>query len=543
MGILEGILYMMWRGIAVGIIMSAPMGPVGILCIQRTLEKGRATGFFTGVGAAISDLVYCLLTGFCLSFIEEFLKANQNLIQIIGSVVLIAFGVYLFRSNPARSLKKPDAERVSKRKNILSGFLFTFSNPLIVFLVIGLFARFNFLLPEISLYQYLIGYLFIFVGALLWWYVVTLFVDKVRAHFNLRSMWLINKITGGIIMVFAVVGIVTAITAYANAASPQGRQPVLPYFLNQSRGFDGEIANPGPDTLFYSLPAGGGDWRISFRVASLNNAARRSYPFTDSEGRRRKASHPEWGMRLGSDGGAWVSFRTIDDVGDDLRPARVRMKVADGSGESVEKDLVDVLDPFEGDNAFLLQRSGGVVTLKGGHREYRPLCTFDLADAPDSIGFFLLPGGRVRLSEVSAEGRGEAERGSFTSYGNEDMIRSRLLRSSDPLEGIWVMYDRTLDETQLRPGGDYRLALLKAPGGGYEMIYLGGAVRNGSAWEPGMLRGRVMPAAAKGVYDVEWIGADFRPLPSEGKAQLETRELLTIQFPSLGSSIRLKREE
>lgn len=89
MGILEGILYMMWRGIAIGVIISAPMGPVGILCIQRTLEKGRATGFFTGVGAAISDLFYCLLTGFCLSFIEDFLKANQNLIQIIGSIVLV----------------------------------------------------------------------------------------------------------------------------------------------------------------------------------------------------------------------------------------------------------------------------------------------------------------------------------------------------------------------------------------------------------------------------------------------------------------------
>ena len=57
MGILEGILYMIWRGIAIGVIISAPMGPVGILCVQRTLEKGRRTGFYTGLGAAISDLL------------------------------------------------------------------------------------------------------------------------------------------------------------------------------------------------------------------------------------------------------------------------------------------------------------------------------------------------------------------------------------------------------------------------------------------------------------------------------------------------------
>ena len=71
---IESIIYMIWRGLAIGILISAPMGPVGILCIQRTLDKGRHAGFYTGVGASISDLFYCLLTGFGLSFIEEFLE-------------------------------------------------------------------------------------------------------------------------------------------------------------------------------------------------------------------------------------------------------------------------------------------------------------------------------------------------------------------------------------------------------------------------------------------------------------------------------------
>jgi hydroxypyruvate reductase len=62
------------------------MGPVGILCIQRTLNKGRWSGFYTGVGAALSDIFYCLLTGFGLSFIEGFLDRHQEIIQIIGSV-------------------------------------------------------------------------------------------------------------------------------------------------------------------------------------------------------------------------------------------------------------------------------------------------------------------------------------------------------------------------------------------------------------------------------------------------------------------------
>ena len=211
---LENLLYMLWRGIAIGVLVSAPMGPVGMLCIQRTLDKGRRAGFYTGVGAASSDLLYCLLTGFGLSFIEEFLERNQNIIQLLGSIVLIAFGVYLFKSNPSKGLKKPAVSQTSAKKNILTGFLFTVSNPLILFLIIGLFARFNFLMPEMTFFHYLLGFVFIFLGALAWWWLVTAFVDKVRAHFNIRSMWLINRIIGIIIFIFAIVGIVTSIISF-----------------------------------------------------------------------------------------------------------------------------------------------------------------------------------------------------------------------------------------------------------------------------------------------------------------------------------------
>ncbi len=214
---MEDIFYMLWRGIAIGILVSAPMGPVGMLCIQRTLNKGRRTGFYTGLGAALSDLLYCILTGFGLSFIEDFLERNHDIIQLIGSAVLIGFGIYIFRQNPMRRIKKaPDASSPSVKKDFISGFLFTFSNPLILFLIIGLFARFNFLVPEIRFYHYLTGFLFICAGAIAWWWLVTLFVDKVRAHFNLRSLWLINRIIGIIILGFAAVGTVSSIIGLAS---------------------------------------------------------------------------------------------------------------------------------------------------------------------------------------------------------------------------------------------------------------------------------------------------------------------------------------
>ena len=137
-------------GLLIGIFISAPMGPIGMLVIQRTLNKGRRPALFTGVGAALSDLTYSLLTGLGLSFITDFIIAKELLLQIIGSVVLIAFALYLFKKNPTLALKKPDNAPNTFWKDFGTGFLFTFANPLILFFIIGLFARFNFLLPAFS---------------------------------------------------------------------------------------------------------------------------------------------------------------------------------------------------------------------------------------------------------------------------------------------------------------------------------------------------------------------------------------------------------
>ncbi len=204
----------MTSGFLIGILISAPMGPIGMLCIQRTLNKGRTAGLFTGIGAALSDFIYCLLTGLGLSFIEGFINRNQILLQILGSIVLIGFGVYLFKKNPTRSLKPANDSSSTFWSDLVTGFLFTFSNPLILFFIIGLFARFNFLLPEFKYYHYFAGYASIIAGALVWWYIITFFVNKVRAHFNVRSMWLINRIIALLLMAMAAVGLFMGIKNY-----------------------------------------------------------------------------------------------------------------------------------------------------------------------------------------------------------------------------------------------------------------------------------------------------------------------------------------
>lgn len=203
-----------FSGILVGILVSAPMGPVGMLCIQRTLNKGRWAGFFTGVGAGVSDLLYSLLAGIGLSFVNDFIEANSHILEIVGSAVMIVFAIYLFQKNPSRALRKPKEKKSNFWADIVTGFLFTFSNPLILFFIIGLFGRFNFLLPEFQYYHYMLGYLSIYVGALVWWFLITFLVNKLRSHFNLRSMWILNRTVGSILMLMALVGIYNGITGF-----------------------------------------------------------------------------------------------------------------------------------------------------------------------------------------------------------------------------------------------------------------------------------------------------------------------------------------
>lgn len=209
---MEQLLYILPRGLATGALISAPMGPIGMLIIQRTLSKGRWTGMFTGIGAAVSDLVYCLLAGLGLSFVTEFIEKQQIWLQLVGAAVLALFAVYLFRKNPTRSLRSvKDTQKTTFGTDLATGFLLTFSNPLILFFIVGLFARFCLILPDYGTWHYTFMYVCIFTGALAWWYGVTWLVNRLRRRFNVRSLWFVNRIIAVILFIMAGVGAVMAL--------------------------------------------------------------------------------------------------------------------------------------------------------------------------------------------------------------------------------------------------------------------------------------------------------------------------------------------
>ena len=203
----ETILNILWKGFLIGVIVSAPLGPVGVLCIQRTLNKGRWYGFVTGVGAALSDICYALITGYGMSFVFDYVNKNIFYLQLIGSVMLLAFGVYTFRSNPVKSLRPSSGNKGTYLHNFVTAFFVTLSNPLIIFLFIGLFARFSFAGGGALVSETVLGYLSIILGALSWWFGITYFVNKVRAQFNLRGIWMLNRIIGSVVVIVSVLGL------------------------------------------------------------------------------------------------------------------------------------------------------------------------------------------------------------------------------------------------------------------------------------------------------------------------------------------------
>ena len=143
-----------------------------------------------------------------MSFMDEMFVKHQMFLQVVGSIMLLAFGIYTFRSNPVKALRPVSARKGTYLHNFITAFFVTLSNPLIIFLFIGLFARFSFVMPGSPIGFQLVGFLAIILGALTWWYGITYFVNKVRSRFNVRGIWMLNRIIGVVVMLASVIGIV-----------------------------------------------------------------------------------------------------------------------------------------------------------------------------------------------------------------------------------------------------------------------------------------------------------------------------------------------
>ena len=180
------------------------MGPIALLCIQRTLNKGQWHGFFSGVGAALSDIFYAGIVSLGMGLIIDFITNNEYPLKILGSIMLMIFGIYVFRSNPFKQLHESKESGNSYWQNTVSVFFLTLPNPIMIFWFIALFARFNFIAPEEKLYSILLGLVSILAGALSWWFLLTFLVGKLHQKINHHVLWVINRVMGAVIVLLSI---------------------------------------------------------------------------------------------------------------------------------------------------------------------------------------------------------------------------------------------------------------------------------------------------------------------------------------------------
>ena len=183
------------------------MGPINMLCIQRTLDRGHLHGFVTGMGAALSDITYGVITLLGVSLISDFISKEEYTIQLVGSIVLIIFGLVVFRTNPLKEwVPEIKLEETRYVKDFVSSFLLTFSNVTIIFVFISLYARFSFNPFAHGYVSVVLAIISMAIGAISWWIFLTAFVSRLRRHFNRKGLVLLNRVVGSILMIIGLVG-------------------------------------------------------------------------------------------------------------------------------------------------------------------------------------------------------------------------------------------------------------------------------------------------------------------------------------------------
>ncbi len=191
------------KGFIIGICASAPIGPIAILVVQKTLSKGRKAGFITGMGACIVDTVFAIIALFALAFAQEFMASHKELIFIVGGIIVAILGWSMTTSNPFRRLRSNTVSKVSV-KDFLQSLMMGLSNPGAILVIFTLFAFFGIGSQDKEDWSMLPVILSVSAGATVWWFGVTALLDHFRKKFKMRTILWINRITGAIVIIIGI---------------------------------------------------------------------------------------------------------------------------------------------------------------------------------------------------------------------------------------------------------------------------------------------------------------------------------------------------
>ena len=195
------ILIILLKGIFIGFAMAVPVGPIGIMCIRRTLTEGRFRGLIIGLGAATADFLYGCVAAFGLTFISDTLVSQRIWIRLVGGVLLLYLGIRTFRKLPANP--NFPVNSIGILKSYLTAFLITITNPLTIFAFIAVFAALG--LGNEVLFSGSALVLGVFIGSFLWFLSLSSGVMLFRKKLDLEGLKWVNRIAGILIIISGVI--------------------------------------------------------------------------------------------------------------------------------------------------------------------------------------------------------------------------------------------------------------------------------------------------------------------------------------------------
>lgn len=195
------------RGLLVGLAIAAPVGPIGILCIQRTLTQGRLIGLSTGLGAATADAIYGAIAAFGLTYMSSILVSHAPWLHFIGGAFLCYLGATTLWAEATKSAA------ASKGYGVLGAYfstvLLTVANPATILSFVAVFAGLGLASTEGDYRAASILVLGVFTGSALWWLILSGGISLFRKRFNLDGLQWLNKISGITLIIFGVAALVS----------------------------------------------------------------------------------------------------------------------------------------------------------------------------------------------------------------------------------------------------------------------------------------------------------------------------------------------
>lgn len=195
------------RGLAIGFSIAAPVGPIGVLCIRRTLADGRAAGLISGLGAATADAIYGCIAGFGLTFIANFLVSQQSWLRLVGGLFLCYLGIKTLFSKPAE--QAANAQGTGLLGAYASTFFLTVTNPMTILAFAAIFAGLGLANTRGNYGSASVLVLGVFLGSALWWLLLSGGVSLLREKFNTTGLHWVNRISGVIIAGFGLLALVS----------------------------------------------------------------------------------------------------------------------------------------------------------------------------------------------------------------------------------------------------------------------------------------------------------------------------------------------